>query len=250
MKAIIKISWKKNSSGDWYAKLLTRERNQINSIKLSPQRKLEFEITERRKCIGYISEIGKRKPCPEFRDLEKGSQCFKCRKKDIYKNYIEGRQKAKVDSDFSVYLAQCGEEIKVGVTRSGRIKKRWIEQGAEYAVEIYSGISSNEALSKEKEISEKGIKQRIRKENKLKRGKNSLNEVLKSIGFQNKNIISLSDKTIYPDIKCDKLYRKGRFSGKINSVKGQIISNKRICIVAVPGKTIINPNQKGLEDYN
>ncbi len=251
MRAIVKISWSKDNSGKWTAILLTTSFNDFNYEKLDIGKLLEFEISDERRCIGYIADIGNRKPCPRFKKLDCGYQCRYCRQNDIYTGYIEGREKAGVDADFSVYMAQCGSEIKVGVTRSKKIKRRWIEQGADKAVEIYSELSSKQALKKEKELSEKGIKQKIRKEKKLQRPKNSLKDTLKDIGIENKiqDIVSPSDETIYPRLICKNLYRKGRFKGKIESVKGQIFSNGELCMVAPSGKTIKNPVQRGLEEY-
>lgn len=252
MEAIVKISWSKDSSGMWAAKLLTTSFNDFDHKKLNIGKTLEFEVSDERRCIGYISDIGERTPCPRFEKLNSGYQCSSCRRKDVYTGYIEGRKKARVDSDFSVYIARCGSEIKVGVTRSKKIKKRWIEQGADKAVEIYSGLSSEQALQKEKELSENGIKQKIRKEKKLQKPKKSIENVLENIGFETKigDIVSLYGKTIYPKMICKNMYRKGRFKGRIDSVKGQIFSTGDLCMIASPGKTIKNPIQKGLEEYN
>lgn len=252
MESIVKISWSKDSSDIWDAKLLTTSFNEFNYKKLDIGRILEFEISNERRCIGYISDIGERKPCPRFEKLNSGHQCSYCRRNDVYTGYIEGREKARVDADFSVYIAQCGSEIKVGVTRSKKIKKRWIEQGADKAVELYSGLTSEQALQKEKELSEKGIKQKIRKEKKLQKPKKPIDDILENIGFETKigNIVSLSGKTIYPKMVCKNMYRKGRFKGEIKSVKGQIFSNGDLCMIASPGKTIKSPIQKGLEEYN
>ncbi len=218
---------------------------------LIPQDKIKFEVTNKRKCTGYYAGIGNRIPCPVYRDIEKGHQCFSCKKKDIYTGYVRGINGFDTEKRFSVYLVQAGHSVKVGVTRSEKLERRWIEQGADFGAELHSDLSSEEALKKEKSITKtKGISQSIRKEKKVEENEiKILEDVLDKNGY-NKKIVDLRNKTIYSNTLNTNLKRKGRLSGKIDCVKGQIISTERISMVMTSGKVVQKPVQRGLEVFS
>ncbi|MDY7080864.1 MAG: DUF2797 domain-containing protein, partial [Halobacteria archaeon] len=174
MESAVKVVWHagehENGNDDdalWSAQLLTVNDDGFDTLDLSPGTHMNFELTDERRCVGHFSGVSEREPCPTYRRIDTGSQCAECRRKDVYAGYVEGREGAKVDADFSVYLAQCGTEIKVGVTRTEKVERRWVEQGADYAAEIARGLTSEEALRMEDAVSQRGIKQRVRKEAKV-----------------------------------------------------------------------------------
>ncbi|MEF8880609.1 MAG: DUF2797 domain-containing protein [Candidatus Nanohaloarchaea archaeon] len=248
MKSIVKVQWRQNPEGEWKANLFLASEQGFEKRGLEPSIGLSYELSDQRRCTGYSPEKAERAPCPDFRNLEKGSQCPECRGKDIYSGYVRG-EKNDLDGEFSVYLAQIGEEVKVGVTRKEKIPRRWIEQGADYGSEILSGMSSNKALEREEELTGGKITQRIRKENKTSPPKTSLKlgNLLEEKNI-NSNIIDVQNLTVYPEIE-GKFARKGLLEGDIQSVKGQIISNGRIAIAMTSGKVLKQPKQKGLDSF-
>ena len=223
--------------------------------KLEPGKKLEFEITGKRRCTGYWNEDRQMKKCPDFAKINRGNQCPRCKSKDIYNKYVEGKGKSPRDKEsHSVYLAQSGTKIKVGVVRTGRLMHRWIEQGADYATQIEKDLTSTEALKLEKKISQKeGIPERIRKEHKIQpeiNQKEKLKEKLKELGRADKEIEDINSKTIYPKLEPRKLQRTGLFNTELHTVKGNILANNKQAIGLTEGKIMSKPSQKGLKNYS
>ena len=251
MKAFVRNKWKQSDSGKWYAEMLTVDKNGFDVEKLEKGLKLNFEVGGKRRCTGYWNKDREMVPCPGFREINRGSQCRECKNKDIYNDYVEGEGKSPRDEEsHSVYLVQSGDAVKVGVVRTARKEKRWVEQGADWAVEIYSGLTSLEALKKEKEISKKGYSQRIRKESKINnRNSNNLEKTVEKLGHKTKEIENVKDRTIYPEINTSKLQRTGLFSGTVQSVKGNIIYTRNQSIALTEGKVLEKPKQKGLNSY-
>lgn len=247
-KSIVKVQWEKKNEG-WKASLLLATREGFEHMQLSEGRKVSFEITGERRCTGYAPAPGERVKCPEFKRIESGSQCSECRGKDIYSGYVRGDTQNDLDGDFSVYLAQVSNEIKVGVTRSENIPKRWIEQGADYGVEILSGLSSKVALENEDEISSNGLTERVRKEKKVSQATSpeKLEKVMEEKGFEG-GIVDVNAQTVYRDLDGE-FTREGLFEGEIKAVKGQIIGNSRIVLGLTSGKVIERPKQKGLSSF-
>jgi predicted Zn-ribbon and HTH transcriptional regulator len=247
MKSIVKVQWRQSSKG-WKANLFLASKEGFEKRGLEPGRDISFEIEDQRRCTGYAPVKGERAPCPEFREIEKGSQCPECRGKDIYSGYVRGEEND-LDGEFSVYLAQIGTEVKVGVTRKEKIPKRWIEQGADYGAEVFSGISSNEALEKEEELTSEKITQRIRKEHKtdIVQDPSKLRGILEKKNFE-AEIVDVQSLTVYPEIGGE-FARRGLLEGEIQSVKGQIVSNGRLAMAMTSGKVLKQPEQKGLDSF-
>lgn len=247
-KSIVKVQWEEKEDG-WKASLLLATREGFEHLQLSPGRKFSFEVTGERRCTGYAPAPGERAKCPEFRKLEKGSQCPECRGKDIYSGYVRGDTQNDLDGDFSVYLAQISGEVKVGVTRSENVPKRWVEQGADYAVEILEGLSSKVALENEQEISENGLTERVRKEEKVSQATSpeKLEEVMGEKDLDGE-IVDVNALTVYPNLEGD-FDRGGLFEGELAAVKGQIIGNGRIALALTSGKVMDRPKQKGLDSF-
>jgi hypothetical protein len=247
MKSIVKVQWRKSENG-WKANLFLASEEGFEKRGLESGRSLSMEITDDRRCTGYAPSKGERAPCPEFRKLDSGSQCPECRGKDIYSGYVRGEEND-LEGEFSVYLAQIGNQVKVGVTRKEKIPRRWIEQGADYGVEVLSGVSSNRALDKEDELTDGKITQRIRKEYKTSPPKNpsKLKQLLDEKGFE-AEIVDVQSLTVYPEMEGE-FSRRGLLEGDIQSVKGQIVSNGRVAMAMTSGKTLKQPSQKGLESF-
>jgi hypothetical protein len=246
MKSIVKVQWRKSEA--WEARLLLASENGFEKRGLEPGRSISMELLNERRCTGYAPGKGERAPCPEFRKISSGSQCPECRGKDIYAGYVRGEEND-LDGEFSVYIAQIADQVKVGVTRKEKIPRRWIEQGADYGAEIFSGLSSNEALEKEEELTSGEITQRIRKDYKTSPRKNPdrLRKILEEKDL-NGDIVDVRSLTVYPDIS-GRFARKGLLEGEIQSVKGQIVSNSRVAMAMTSGKVLKRPDQKGLDNF-
>lgn len=248
MKALVKISWQRSPTG-WVASLLTTDGDEFTRLPFTTGDEFSYEISTSRRCIGYHDDIGQRYPCPDFTELEAGSRCDRCQKNDIYTQYVRGQAAADTDADYSVYLAQIGDTVKVGVTRSDSLLRRWIEQGAAYGAELQSGITSNQALAEERRISNLGVPERIRKEAKLEPGgDDELRSVIDTLGADT-SIQAVAEKTVYPDLDCTQLRREGRAVGSLRAVKGQIFQLDDLCFACTPGRVIHEPSQRGLEEY-
>lgn len=245
MRSIVKIQWKKERK-KWKAELLLASREGFERRGLQQGRSISFELSGERRCTGYSHAPGDRIPCPEFREIGSSSQCPECRGKDIYSDYVRG-DRNQLDGEFSVYYAQIGDKFKVGVTRSENVPKRWIEQGADYAVEIESGLTSNEALDIEDQLTTDKISQRIRKENKLDRPEEKLTDILEGKD-RHAEVVNVQKLTDYPLIKGE-FTRSGLLEGKIQCVKGQIVSNRRVAMAMTSGKVLKRPQQKGLGSF-
>lgn len=249
LRSVVKISWKRTSNG-WKADLLLAEPGGFERMKLSPGRSFSFELINERRCTGYAPAKGERAPCPEFREISSGSQCSECRGKDIYSDYVRGDQQNNLDGEFSVYLAQISDNVKVGVTRSGKIPERWIEQGADYGVEILQGLESRVALENESKISSNGLTERVRKESKLPAARKHklLEEKMQEHGYEGE-IRNVQDLTVYDDFEASGFRRSGLFEGQLLSVKGQIMTNGRLAIPMTSGKVLKKPDQKVLNSF-
>lgn len=246
MKSVVKVQWRKESRRNWRAELLLASKKGFERRGLQQGRSISFELADERRCTGYAHSPGVRTQCPEFREISNGSQCSECRGKDIYSDYVRGVQNT-LEGEFSVYYAQIGEKFKVGVTRSENIPKRWIEQGADYAAEIESGLTSNEALDIEDQLTTKKISQRIRKENKLGRPSESLSEILEGKD-RHAEVVDVQELTEYPEVE-GKFRRSGLLEGEVQCVKGQIVSNGRVAMAMTSGKVLKRPEQKGLKSF-
>ncbi|SEL70705.1 DUF2797 domain-containing protein [Pseudomonas agarici] len=87
-------------------------------------------------------------PCPTSSQLTaNGNSCEACVKKTGYSPFFYNVPAAQISqqqrnynaSPHSVYLASFGPDlIKVGISNSGRLNDRWLDQGAIYAREIFN----------------------------------------------------------------------------------------------------------------
>ncbi len=248
MQGIVNVQWKQSEDG-WTAALRLVDRNGFYTIDLESGTPLAFEIGENRICTGYADRPGNRETCPFNSVIDSGSQCTPCRSNDYYADYVTGQDGLDTADDFSVYLAQAGDAVKIGVTKSKRLEQRWVEQGADYAVELYGALNSSQALQLEDNLSEEdGIRQRIRKEEKAVHAPCRLESVMDEHGYDG-GIVDVQDLTAYPALDHTVTTRTGRFAGEITAVKGQIISDGRLGLILSSGRVLQQPVQKGLDDF-
>ncbi|MBI2445961.1 DUF2797 domain-containing protein [Candidatus Micrarchaeota archaeon] len=104
-------------------------------------------------CLGYTQQ-GARHDCPKKATGKK--QCATCAKEDDFLSCLrcdgatclQFTPQWKEDcfgKDYTVYLASFGDKVKAGVTQTARVRKRWVEQGADYAVRVFSGLNGQQA---------------------------------------------------------------------------------------------------------
>jgi hypothetical protein len=248
LRSVVKVEWKKKNS-EWSADLLLAEPGGFERLKLVPGREFSFELSSERRCTGYAPEKGERAPCPEFRKIDSGSQCPECRGKDIYSGYVRGETDNGLEGEFSVYMAQISDRVKVGVTRTRGTKRRWVEQGADYAAEILSGLENRVALENEQDISSRGIVERVRKEVKLPPAENPelLSDAMQKENFD-AEIMDVQELTRYGEV-TGKFRRKGLFEGELEAVRGQILSNGNVAMAMTSGKVLKKPEQRGLSQF-
>jgi hypothetical protein len=248
LRSVVKIDWEKRK-GEWAADLLLAEPGGFERLKLVPGREFSFELSDERRCTGYAPEKGERAPCPEFREIKSGSQCPECRGKDIYSGYVRGETDNGLEGEFSVYMAQISDRVKVGVTRTGSTKRRWVEQGADYAAEILSGLENRVALENEQDISSRGVVERVRKEMKLPPAESPelLEQAMEEEDFD-AEVVDVQKLTRYGEV-TGKFTRSGLFEGELEAVRGQILSNENVAMAMTSGKVLKKPEQRGLSQF-
>lgn len=248
---LLDVSWRKHDDGLAATLVTASESDGIITRPLRPGAEVNAEITRLRYCTGYTDGDGEHHLCPTWREIDSGSQCSRCRDRDAHRAYVEGRSGAMRDGDHSVYLAQCGEVVKVGVTRSQRLTERWVEQAAAFAVEIDSGLTADQALDREAELSDRGLRERIKKTEKMPIPDDNdrlLSDVMDEYGVSGE-VVDVLKRTIYPRPECRRVATEGRFAGSVRSVAGQIIEAEGQCLAVRPGRRIEPPAQTGLDEY-
>lgn len=249
-EALVKLKWEKEDS-KWFANLLTIENDKFKQRRINKGDKLDIEIINERRCVGYSGSEG-REVCSDFRRIEEGRRCYSCRQKDSNRDYIEGRSGHERKGNHSVYLVQIGDRIKVGVTRTDRLMNRWVEQGAIYGTEIMEFNDASEALNYEAELSDRGINERINKKQKSMIndvGNEKLKNIMNEIDIDGE-ILDVQSRTAYsdefPEIKAK---RRGKFTGEIRTVRGQLIYTENQCLAVTTSLSIQEPNQTSITDF-
>lgn len=120
--------------------LAFREEGKVNEFLLAGEIKAKF--SEYKRCIGFWGLNGihscvsgsenNEKQCPRCSALE--IKCALC--KGDYCLFPQLQERCAAE-EHSVYLTSFGNEtIKVGVTKTSRLLERWLEQGADFGVEV------------------------------------------------------------------------------------------------------------------
>lgn len=248
---MVKIVWNRVDNS-WGSQLLTiNEETGFVRRPLHSGEEISFEFTGNRGCIGYVGEDG-RYPCPEFNFLDSGRQCYACRQRDKEIEYVEGRSGKMRTGEHSVYLAVAGGKVKVGVTRTERLERRWIEQGASYATEIEVFENAQEALEKESEISDRGISERIMKTTKydVEDDRSVLKDEISSLGYNNVNVVDVQSMSMYNSPgRVNDYVKDNKVSGNITSVKGQILYVDDIAVGVTQGKCVSDSSQESILSY-
>lgn len=138
--------------------LLLRNGTKLELVELRPGSDLGLELL-RRRCVGYYD--GVYHPC---RLILRSHflRCAHCGKRHILMRCLQckGRcslpefvkRKLRVEEEHTVYLAEFGGLLKVGVTKKKRVMERWLEQGADAGSIIEDG-SCEEMMKLERHLS-------------------------------------------------------------------------------------------------
>ncbi|MBI5229575.1 DUF2797 domain-containing protein [Candidatus Micrarchaeota archaeon] len=162
MKHVIRITFDELFS----PVLVFRESGCLGEIRIKPGDKVDLLLARERRCIGFVSK-GEFKECPR-KALVKGKKCASCNAVDeetpclkcngsICLAEEEKRLKCS-EKNYFVYLAAFGGSmLKVGVSRKERRMRRWIEQGADFAVRIADGLDGRTARRIEYALTQRGF---------------------------------------------------------------------------------------------
>lgn len=136
---------------------------------------INLRLTPDKYCVGYHlrDEYHEYLPCPQKSKIKRGFQCDICRKMDVLNpcimcNGASCELKKHPDSKCqttatSVYVVTFGDKPKVGVSMQDRLKKRWVEQGADWGLEVGVASSGGMARRVEDDISRSlGVAKSIR----------------------------------------------------------------------------------------
>ncbi len=129
-----------------------QQTTQLMVQQLNHQDQITWRVEGPSRCVGFRDETGKRNPCPEEMIIPMGrTQCGPCAATDYSDACAkctgvecfatpDKLQKCR-EKDYAVYIVLIGTHLKVGVSTLGRVRTRWIEQGADYGaiLEIVKG---------------------------------------------------------------------------------------------------------------
>lgn len=212
-------------------------------------------------CIGHSINKQEYHLCSTI-TTEQYSRCYKCEQSDFEKCFLFcdatkpfGNCAENPDAyeyckthPCSVYLALIANDVKVGV--SFNPLKRWINQGADYAVEIFRAKNGFEARLIEKEItSSLHIPQTIRKTQKARKINYDFTKSIPSFQKMTKKVIEFTSTLSHESCDSNMLYKETILSSyygnladlEVNPILNDIKKTKQITgeIIGVKGKLIV-----------
>ncbi len=144
-------------------------------VSLAPGETIDLPLSPDTFCLGFGRD-GARHPCTKKATGRK--QCSSCAKEDDFLvclrcdgatclQFTPALKDACFGGDYSVYLAAFGENVKAGISRTARLEKRWVEQGADYAAHVFSGVNGQTARQIESALFRAGYLPRVRLDEKM-----------------------------------------------------------------------------------
>ena len=138
-------------------------------LSLAPGQVLSVPLSPETFCLGYTRQ-GVRRACVKNATGKK--QCAFCAKEDDFLlclrcdgatclQFTDGLKNDCFGKDYSVYLAAFGQHIKAGVSKTERLQKRWVEQGADYAPRVFGGVNGQDARVIESALVRSGLLARL-----------------------------------------------------------------------------------------
>jgi hypothetical protein len=159
----------------------------LDFLPLTPGKHLNWSFSGPKRCVGNIDSTGKLIRCPEEAViLRQGIRCGPCSAVDFYDpcircdgrtcNATEARKIQCDNSEYVVYVVVFNDStLKVGVSSKGRVRLRWVEQGADFGGIIDTIIGGRKARRREDRIGKHpNISKVVRGERKIKSLQDSL----------------------------------------------------------------------------
>jgi hypothetical protein len=262
MEHLTAVKWDPSNSP--FAFLFLRKPNQeiedIVKKPLSPGNSFNTTISEEKVCIGHSINKEEYYFCNNT-VVEQYNRCYTCEQQDFERCFLfcdaskpfgncansAAYEYCKTHKS-SVYLALIANDVKVGVSFSPL--KRWMNQGADVAIEILKVKNGFEARTIEKMISaDLGIPQTIRKATKARKLNYDLERSLPDFRRLSKDVISyLENKSIVsePSNILHKETNLSSFYGDIpklnvNPILNEVEKTSQITgtIVGVKGKLLV-----------
>ncbi|RLI97617.1 MAG: hypothetical protein DRO96_00010 [Candidatus Aenigmatarchaeota archaeon] len=160
----------------------------IKTIKLFDNTELSWKIGKKY-CTGYWKN-GYR-PCPKNAEISRGSKCQICMQLDEYFRCVKcdgsvclntNARRQCMSDEFFLYLVSFNSLLKVGISRTFRLKTRLVEQGADFGAKLMKIKDGKKARKIEQEVSKKlGIVDRVNGSEKFEHLFGDPNKSLKKI---------------------------------------------------------------------
>jgi len=240
---------------------LEKDPDQTYKKYLSPGEEFHLKVSEEKKCIGHSINKMEYYLCNKRVDSQY-SRCYNCEQQDFEKCFLfcdaskpfgNCAQNPEAyaycrDHPCSVYIALVANDVKVGVSINPL--KRWINQGADLAVEVIRAKNGFEARTLEKAISsDLQISQTIRKTTKARKLNFDLSKSTPDFRAIVEDVKSYIGKSGYETENSDLLHKENELAsyyGDIPSLESNPILNEvektfQITgeIVGVKGKLIV-----------
>ena len=252
---LIAVKWDPNTPP--YAFLIMRdlEKDPEQTYKkfLSPGEAFHITVAKEKKCIGH--SINKKEYFLCNKNVtDQYDRCYSCEQQDFEKCFLfcdasktfrncsnnpEAYEYCKTHH-CSVYVALIANDVKVGV--SFNPLKRWINQGADFAVEVIRAKNGFDARFLEKTISsELNIPQTISKKTKAKKLNFNLSRSVPDFREVVNKVISYIERSGYESEKSEFLYKEKElysFYGDIPSLTSNPILNEIEKTLQVTGEIV------------
>ncbi len=237
---------------------------------------LSWTIEGPRMCIGSRDSTGNNIRCPERRTVPmNGLRCGPCSAMDQLDPCIrctgaicsasDTRKSRCQNSQYAVYLAVFKDQtLKVGVSTLGRVKTRWLEQGADFAGVISTADGGMSARKTEESIGHlTGITKQVRRGRKASTFTHSLDlstaRNLARSFLESNNILSSESSFVLEDLspyyglsEIDTPPRPWQFSAASRNAQhlvGDVVGVKGSLLVTRTGSAFIVTDIKQLIGY-
>ncbi|TFG09728.1 DUF2797 domain-containing protein [Candidatus Heimdallarchaeota archaeon] len=220
---------------------------------LSPGDEFHLKISEERICIGHSINKQEYYLCNKQVD-QQYNRCYNCEQQDFercflfcdaskpFGNCTQNPQAYEYCKTYpcSVYLALIANDIKVGV--SFNPLKRWINQGADLAVEVIRAKNGFEARTLEKAIStDLHISQTIRKTTKARKLNFDLSKSIPSFRAIVDDVLDYVEKSGFEGVDSEFLLKENELTsyyGNIPSLQSNPIFNEVEKTLQITGQII------------
>jgi hypothetical protein len=219
---------------------------------------LRFSLSGEKYCVECGKQIIHDSLCYECGMENEWQECLKCDGSLCTQDDKETREHCS-SAAYCVYLASFGSIVKAGVSLEERALKRWVEQGADYAVKIASGLNGKTSRVLETQLFAKGFRAFVKASEKIEIKPNAaiLENAVEKIrasennGIAEKNlstenlnpviakIVSLSD---YHKIPTRILGKTNELCGFVSGWKGPVLylGEKAFLLQRAVGREVVS----------